>query len=567
MSGAAPRPTPGLTVAIVGHRPRRLEDAGAVQIRIGEILNLIKAGLGAATPGDLGYGPEQPRLRLVSALAEGADRLGAAAALQAGVAMDAILPFAAVEYERDFTEVGSRAAFRALLQHVSSVLVLDGARDGIARDRAYDAAGKALLDNCDLLIAVWDGKPGRGRGGTHDVVEEAVRRGLPVVTVSPDGRSAELRTRSDDAVGALRLEDLPAHPLEGLAGQVGRLLGAEVRDLVEPPWPDLLRRPSRPLLYSAFPLLLDAIGLGRKRAAGAKSAPAPETAPVTALEEAFAWWDASAIVAAQAFRSAVIVNFALAALAVVLAALSLFSDDRKWLFVLTEVATILLLLGNTWRAGRLRWQDRWLESREIAERLRVCLLLRKAGVGRGGAGGDEPGWKAWYVRALARASPLEAVDLSDAAAASGAVVAEVAGQAAWNEATAHRMHLAGQRLERVGEGLFVTVLAAAAGWLILRLVNAHAADDLKYALTAVTAGLPAIATASYGIRIILDFEGVAERSRRMAMALSSAVHGWQAAPDSVASFQAFVRLSTEIMLSDVISWRLLAEGRRLSIPG
>lgn len=39
---------------------------------------------------------------------------------------------------------------------------------------------------------------------------------------------------------------------------------------------------------------------------------------------------------------------------------------------------------------------------------------------------------------------------------------------------------------------------------------------MKYGLTAVGAALPAVATPSYGIRIILDFEGVGERSHRMA---------------------------------------------------
>jgi hypothetical protein len=34
------------------------------------------------------------------------------------------------------------------------------------REAAYEAAGRYVVDHCDLLIAVWDRKPAQGRGGT-----------------------------------------------------------------------------------------------------------------------------------------------------------------------------------------------------------------------------------------------------------------------------------------------------------------------------------------------------------------------------------------------------------------
>ena len=194
-------------------------------------------------------------------------------------------------------------------------------------------------------------------------------------------------------------------------------------------------------------------------------------------------------------------------------------------------------------------------------------MLRTVGVGRGVAGGEELGWKAWYVRALCRSAPPRSADLARPREAAGPLLAEVSGQATWNGATARRMHLASHRIERLGEALFITVLAAALGWLALRLANPHLAHQLKYALTAVTAGLPAIATATYGIRIILDFEGIAARSHRMSEALTTSVAGWRQAPPTAVGLQEFARLASDIMLGDVAAWRLLAEGRRLTIPG
>jgi hypothetical protein len=550
MSGAAPRPAPGLTVAIVGHRPDRIQDSVQVKDSLTKILRLAAEVLGNPAPGS-------GRLRLVSALAEGADRLAAAAALEADVALDAVLPFSAEEYKRDFHQAASREEFHDLLRQAESVLVLDGAAG--VRDQAYEAAGKALLDNCDLLMAVWDGQLGRGRGGTREVVEDAVRRGIPVVTVSPDGRAAGLRLQQGG--GRARLEDVSEAPYAELPAVLESLLlgpspgGVAAGELPSPGW-----------IYATYPLLLKLLGVGRKKRAKAAS-PLDDEPPASPLHQAFLWWDAAAICAAQAFRSAVIVNFALAALAVMLAASSLIAGGAKWLFVVAEVATILLLLGNTWYAGRARWQERWLESRELAEMLRVCLMLRDVGIGRGMANSRGRGWTSSYALAMARSSRLATVDLSDPEAAAKQLVSEIAGQAAWNEATAKKMHQAGHRLGRIGEALFGLVLAAAIGWLILLLVDADAAERLKYALTAVTAGLPAVATASYGIRIILDFEGVATRASRMASALRAVLSDWQASPPSSASLQDFARRAAEVMLGDVAAWRLLAEGRRLAIPG
>ncbi|HEX8216072.1 MAG TPA: hypothetical protein VF577_01290 [Allosphingosinicella sp.] len=554
MADQAPRPAPGLAVAIVGHRSNRIEDETRVEERLREILQLVGAPL-----------VERRRLRLVSALAEGADRLAAAAALDGGLVLEAVLPFPPEEYARDFAGEESRAEFYRLIGGADSVLVLDGKPD--ARELAYEAVGRALLDNCDMLIAVWDGKPGRGRGGTREVIEEAVERQLPIVLVRPDGASSALLRRPSNSADVERLEDLVERPIEEVAALYSPLVGAAAQEKIDRYWLAREGLPRRSWLYGAYPLLLRLVGQGPKKAKGA-AADAPQSDPdQLPMARAFAWWDGTAICAAQAFRSAVIVNFALAAFAVLLAVASLLAGKAKWMFVLAEVTTILLLLANAWYAGRKRWQERWLESREIAEMLRVCLMLREVGIGRALAGDGKGRWGADYVRAFARAAPLRSTDLSDPAAASRPLLADIAGQAVWNEATAKRMHRTAHRLERVGDVLFVLVLTAAIAWLALGLVDAGSADRLKYLLTFVTAGFPAVATASYGIRIILDFQGISERAERMAGALRSLLDAWEQAPPSAAALQAFARGAADVLLGDVSAWRLLAEGRRLSIPG
>lgn len=46
-----------------------------------------------------------------------------------------------------------------------------------------------LVGLVDELIAVWDGKPARGYGGTADVVAYAERTGVPVRVLWPEGAS------------------------------------------------------------------------------------------------------------------------------------------------------------------------------------------------------------------------------------------------------------------------------------------------------------------------------------------------------------------------------------------
>ena len=71
-------------------------------------------------------------LRLISALAEGADRLAAREALRLCAELDVVLPFPRKDYEKDFPD--AVADFRELLS-MARVFTLDGFRDGAPRRR------------------------------------------------------------------------------------------------------------------------------------------------------------------------------------------------------------------------------------------------------------------------------------------------------------------------------------------------------------------------------------------------------------------------------------------------
>lgn len=176
--------SPALTVAVIGHR--RLQDAVAVAASIRSVLS----GLIAAPQN----GPQTPRrLVLLSPLAEGADRLAAHEVLRlpAGV-LRAVLPLAPQDYEEDFPAPTSQAEFRGLLALAAGIEVL---APGPSRAEAYRAAGYRVVDDCDIVLAVWDGQPTSGAGGTAETVAYARERGKPLIIIDSLEPARILRER------------------------------------------------------------------------------------------------------------------------------------------------------------------------------------------------------------------------------------------------------------------------------------------------------------------------------------------------------------------------------------
>src|ERR1019366_184715 len=52
--------------------------------------------------------------------------------------------------------------------------------------RSYEAVGRYVVRNADLLIAIWDGAPPSGWGGTADIMRFALETGTPVWWIHTD---------------------------------------------------------------------------------------------------------------------------------------------------------------------------------------------------------------------------------------------------------------------------------------------------------------------------------------------------------------------------------------------
>jgi hypothetical protein len=123
-----------------------------------------------------------PPLVGVTSLAIGADQLLARLVLEAGGTIHAVLPFA--DIERSFSPEDV-PAYRELVKQ-ATVEVLD--THGTDED-AYLAAGQQVVELSDVLLAVWNGKPAKGKGGTADVVAYAIHRGVPLIHIDPITRT------------------------------------------------------------------------------------------------------------------------------------------------------------------------------------------------------------------------------------------------------------------------------------------------------------------------------------------------------------------------------------------
>jgi hypothetical protein len=562
-------------VGVTGHRLARLEgvDLDALAKRVRDVL----AAIDTAAPGTA--------FRLVGSLADGADVIAAEAALARGWQVDAVLPFKREDYVADFVPAGAADELRRHLSVVTSSFELPGRRDepgGAAA--AYERAGRVVMAQSDILLAIWDGDPPAGRGGAAQMVAEAVALGLPVVVVDP-------RSVRSPAVlwGGLNEHGLGPEAIDSVArgdlSTLPRILaetGPDATRRANASAPRLAARVVSPPLRLAYPLLLALTGVRQPRRsdlvaprpAAARRSPAQgfEGRMSELLEPRFARADADASGAAQLFRGAFVSNFALAALAVSLSLASLaLPSVAKPVLALGEFGAIAAILLITRAGARSGWHARWLESRRLAERLRCLdlsarlgdLMLREDG----GVAGEE--------RLVGRALGLPdgVADGPYLAAVHARLIALLDNQIEYLTRDAARMHRLEHRLHRAGGALFVTVATVCAGVFLLEAAGTLSHDvgeiahHIPIGVSLLSAALPAIGAAIYGIRMQGDFAGTAERNTELVAQLRGLR---QIAGDDAPSFDTLLRLvrrTTELLGQDVGQWYRASRARPLALPG
>jgi hypothetical protein len=150
-----------MQVGITGHRERPGADWNWVQNAICEKIRKL---------------PDPTRA--LSSLADGSDQVFARAAISLGVPVLAVIPMD--RYER-FFKGKRREEYDELLSRCE-IKNLKWAGDN---DAGFFAAGKYIVDNTDVLFAVWDGEESQGWGGTADIVGYAQKLSKKIVHFNP----------------------------------------------------------------------------------------------------------------------------------------------------------------------------------------------------------------------------------------------------------------------------------------------------------------------------------------------------------------------------------------------
>jgi hypothetical protein len=488
-------------IGVTGHRD--LADPDSFFGPIDEALRRLKE-LVPASPG-VGLVPV-----VVSALAEGADRLVAKEVLaDKDARLEVALPLPKEEYAKDFKSEASKEEFCCLLARASETPWQ--APRGLDRDEAYERAGRYVVDRCDALIALWDGKKSRGRGGTAEIVGYAQEHGVPIAWVHTEG----------DLVVDYALENSRADVVKSAAAKLCEYNAGMIEPAEFDQHARALRKELMPDMATEIPI--DPLGLSRETVA-------------SWVFPYFIRADILALRYQRRFRWLSWAIFALAAAAVAVVAMQAnFWPGLNWLAVLEVLCLggllLILVMNRRWRL-----HDQWISSRFLAERLRSSYFLALAGTGDRRRRSARLAYlsdssEAWIERALTEVSARRP-QLDDGPPPVGALRdylnrSWIESQIIYQEKASGRQGTFDSRLVRATVLLFLLTLVAACihsfGSLIFRKGGIHEAESPGFweeLLVVVAITVPAVGAALHGIGTQRQSRRHSERYRRMAGVLA-----------------------------------------------
>jgi hypothetical protein len=616
-----PAPPLVLHVGVIGHRPdtgkRPTPDVGAVRKLVAEILSQIRESFeGLATAEGSLFSLNRSEadatrvIRVISSLASGADQWVADEALRLGYELQAPIPFSLAEYEKDF-QPQELTEFRRLKEKATAVLEMDGCR--ARAQESYEAAGRMVIGQSDLIIAIWDGSDEKGRGGTGQIVREALKNGVPVVWVRWTGPE-QWKLLATPQWRLLEVGD-------ELRGEFARLKNL-VTDILLPP--DVrakekhqggknervrysLESQRRWMIFGSVWRILRNIVLLRTTRLPWRHYPyvqetsrewseewdqllGPERSQVDWIDKPYlthyAWANQLALYYGGLHRSSAVLNYCLGALAVLCALLgipALVHSHHDVATILFEIAFIGTIIFLTVRGAKGGWHERWIQYRILAERLRIARFLDLLGGGRqhymmpghlGTYGDPANTWIYWYYRAVSRSAGLPAVRFDSTYLTAAQVTWRdilIQRQIRYHRTNSHDLSVLDERLHRFSGALFGATFVACAIHLALELTMHEVPFWAGGTLVILNALLPAIGAAIAAIRNQGEFHRISQRSLAMREELDDLkleLSQIAARSEELRSqdMRRVCEQTARLMINETLDWRIVFQDRPLVLP-
>lgn len=656
---APPAPVARLCVGVTGHR---LNHAG-LQAQAAGVRASLAALLAQIDARAKTFSSSAPRLH--SMLADGADQFCADAALACGWELVAPLPFGLALAGATAEDCQGEAALAALA-HAQARAAGAGAPDPAfaAVDRFFDYATKAqifaladrdaqierlyrqrangdaeaqaafaaetshrytlasrvIVEQSDLLIALWDGVSRTGFGGTGHTIAAALDSGVPVAWIRPDAPEAWriLRTPEDLAdLDAARRDSEPEAALSRIVEDALRAdrphghgdahASAGMAAFLKEAWPEKSNRlwhgyrrieamfgesgdPFRNLTQTyARP---DQIADGAWRDLMARIGALPGLAEdfVAQLRNTiaprFAFADGISTHLSDAYRGGMILNFALSAIAAVggLTYMPFFTYYEKPEFAIFELTMLCAIVLVTQIGGKRRWHGRWFESRRVAEYLRHNPILLAIGVARPAGRwprGVETSWPEWYARQTLREIGLPRATVTPAflrAALELVLQPHVVSQRDYHLAKAKRLRNVHDNLDKLSMALFICAIVVVAGYVTLKgvemlpgvgnLVSPRQTSQFTYFGVV----LPLLGATIAGVRYFGDFErfsSISEVAAEKLDAIAARIAALLRLGDADIDYEVVARLAhaiDDVVVGEIESWQAVFGGKHITIP-
>jgi hypothetical protein len=199
----------------------------------------------------------------ISSAASGGDQLFAESCLELNIPLRILLPRPAEQFRTDFDDTSWQRTLRIMENAIS--IEVTGRHE--SRNEQYYDCGIQTVAESQLLVALWDGQPSRGKGGTQEMVSYSRKTGHPIAWIHSE--TGELQWLNKDALehidSSSELEFLNQLPDVGVASPA-----ASYRDLAQA-WldktnenansfaPQARRVASIPIVYTAAAAVMSGV--------------------------------------------------------------------------------------------------------------------------------------------------------------------------------------------------------------------------------------------------------------------------------------------------------------------